>query len=129
VSKKIIVPEGMLKAVNAAFDSGKRKPVELLEAALRWLSENPVVPTRGQLHDIMGQRFYYEDHIIKGIIEWQRRMFLAPEEEIPKELKALMFGELAPAKVGPINKEMVNALVLEAYRLGQQSITAERDAK
>ena len=37
--RKIVVPEEMIKAVHVVFDGGYRKPVELIEAALRWLLE------------------------------------------------------------------------------------------
>ena len=56
MSKKIVVPEGMLKAAIEARYNGKPTPnlihVDqvrvIVEAALLWLSDNPIVPTDEQ---------------------------------------------------------------------------------
>ncbi len=92
---KIKVPKGMLKAVEDRYGdvyaSGfYRKVVTAdLEAALRWLAENPIVPTRTEVESIIepnlrGLDAY--DLVKASIAEWQRRMFLAPEPEAPKDV-------------------------------------------
>ena len=83
--KKIVVPDGMLKAaIECRNLEGihKRTFEAILEAALRWLSDNPIKPTRHQVTELMVIPFMFE--------EWQRRMFLAPEPEIPEELRDMV---------------------------------------
>ena len=93
---KIQLPEGMLKAIGTApnvchcstCESGNE---ERLKSALRWLSENPIVPSEADVMEILQERV--ESHHISGkeycaippatvrfvIRESQRRMFLAPD--------------------------------------------------
>lgn len=120
--KQYVVPNGMLKAAreawDAAFQAGKsleRGHLMILETALRWLAENPIVPTGEQYSRLS------EDLTKDGMAEifpemfreWQRRMFLAPE--VPEDIKDLMGGE----KVHDLPD--FKSLILEAYRRGQQS--------
>ena len=82
---KVIVPEGMLKAAWAAMSSYKVTPEsnsteEALKGALRWLSENPIVPTDEQVVSILKVASPQQGYR-NVCIEWQRRMFLAPQEE------------------------------------------------
>lgn len=98
--KKYIVPEGMLKAVEGryrmVYSSGFNPPVVRanLEAALRWLSENPIVPTDQQEMEIYKKYIStvsdkaYPIYLLK---EWQRRMFLAPEPEVPEAVKDILY--------------------------------------
>ena len=96
--KKIVVPEGMLNAVAetkygdqicsietaVSLRDGVRKDIEV---ALRWLSENPIMPTDEQLDEMEGDIRYrvgVNFDIQKLISEWQRRMFFAPEPEAPR---------------------------------------------
>ena len=95
MESRIVIPDGMLKAaVDAAWGGpihvgGGALAGIVLEAALRWLSENPIVPTRQNLEDM---RTDWEDTpeqnaekvVLFLIYEWQRRMFLAPEPEDDK---------------------------------------------
>ena len=103
--KRYMVPEGMLKAAVAGLihcwdripksTDYSSKQVQLstaaCEAAIRWLAENPIVPTYEQMQDV--------DEVTDGIapstgdgyaktrarcVEFQRRMFLAPEPEVPE---------------------------------------------
>jgi hypothetical protein len=94
--KKYVVPAGMLKAAEYRYRSIEnyipahatnthflKLIEECLEAALRWLSENPIVPTEKQWEEISKDapltsiRMPY-DWVLS---EWQRRMFLAPEPD------------------------------------------------
>ena len=92
-SGKIIVPKGMLKAAGAA--SGGVDPhgyylVGPLEAALRWLSENPIVPTLDQIESMRRLSSYTDKPLCTYqdvAVEWQRRMFLAPQSPDPRQGK------------------------------------------
>jgi hypothetical protein len=95
--RKIAVPEGMLKAaldgLGIEIVEARRQYVEnALEAALRWLSLHPVVPTKEQtvvLRDLdtnisaqYGQTAPTCASVSAVVTFWQRRMFLAPEQEV-----------------------------------------------
>ena len=92
--KKIVVPEGMLEAaldgLGIEIIKARRQYVkDTLEAALHWLSENPIVPTEKQIADL-AKTMPYEDSgngnvLAVAVVEWQRRMYLAPEPEVPEE--------------------------------------------
>jgi hypothetical protein len=125
--KKVIVPEGMLESAKETFIAGCVPSLpRALEAALRWLGENPIVPTDAQRAEL-GRICPYEDSGNGNVhsfiaVEWQRRMFLAPEPEIPKEIEDFMFyigsGLHSDTQKGV---DEVNQRILEAYRRGQQS--------
>jgi hypothetical protein len=126
---EIKIPEGMLNAViiaiGSASDSWSRRCcTTAAEAVLRWLSENPIVPTCEQIVD-MDKRHGRNTFIIRGdggesfrddIAEWQRRMFLAPDPEILEEIKDLLYDP----KDGP-TKTGRNEAIIEAYRRGKAS--------
>ena len=66
------------------------------EAAIRWIAENPIVPSTKEALTLLQERvesghLSNEDYdaipitTIKCVIaEWQRRMFLKPERDVPK---------------------------------------------
>lgn len=99
IKKKYEVPEGMLKAAGA--NSSGVDPCGFylympLEAALRWLSENPIVPTDEQFENCLSSaagrpttmewQNMTEWNRAKALcVEWQRQMFLAPELEAPEK--------------------------------------------
>lgn len=133
--KKYVVPEKMLRAATASvmkihgygetssrydYESHEANCRIALEAALRWLGENPIVPTQEQLESLtsdwrlMGTPCCSTQFIA---VEWQRRMFLAPEPEIPEEVKDLLYGECASFTAA----ERVDARIIEAYRRGKRS--------
>lgn len=96
--RKIVVPEGMLKAAHIAVGNGIYFFGQLnvtrtaLEAALKWLAENPIVPTREWLAEQLGMchvTLLPETAASRIIAEWQRRMFLAP----PSPTDGLMFDK------------------------------------
>lgn len=124
---KIKVPEGMLKAFHRseAHDGLKWDDnvlENMLEAALRWLSDNPIVPTRDDVLK-MNRGWHFEVEIISAITEWQRRMFLAPEPEIPEEVKDLLWSETLYAGDQKFFEAVprINENVIEAFRRGQRS--------
>jgi len=109
MEKMIKVPEGMLKAaldIRNLEGLHHRTFEAILEEALRWLSENPIVPTDEQAQ-VMLEKVFNDPPFIYGspndempgqnilinreqltcphlsreqevFAEWQRRMFLAP---------------------------------------------------
>jgi hypothetical protein len=111
--REIKVPEGMLKAaweatrdkmkecLNAA---GNCRVEELtvsrisLEAALRWWSENPIVPTFDQQRQILAECELLGPARVASVsaicIEWQRRMFLAtaPDTSRVRDIADRMLG-------------------------------------
>jgi hypothetical protein len=113
---KIKVPEGMLTAGNDAVMSQSCCPCStcvgnreaILEAALLWLSENPIVPTVAQWSDI-----YHNSDARSArwrCVEWQRRMFLSPEPEVGQAARRIIDGmrgcTLTPADADAIVEEV-----------------------
>ena len=127
MEKRIVVPDGMMKAVSNTWEVKSHK-VEInkaeaiIQAALRWLSENPIVPTRQNLEDM---RTDWEDTpeqnaekvVIFLISEWQRRIFLAPESEVPEAVKNLLLDG-ADFIHGQKHADEANKNVIEAYNRG-----------
>lgn len=92
VEKKIKVPEGMLQAARQATKGWDFCP-EALEAALRWLSSNPIAPTQSQANDLANAYRGAEPYGCAtqyAIAEWQRRMLLAPEPEVGLVVKRII---------------------------------------
>ncbi len=99
MKKKIVVPPEMLKAVVSAmlknpveytglrnFEKDVAKSIAFgLEAALLWIGENPIVPTEEQAQEMA--RFGPLRDVNFLCAEWQRRMFLAPEPEVPESVE------------------------------------------
>jgi hypothetical protein len=115
MSERIVVPDGMLKAavdarmaiwehandgyrnswmgVSAEASITAQESIAL-EAALRWQSENPIVPTDEQCDELINMigangrsLVRYPSRISKEqarnmLVEWVRRMYLAPEPTV-----------------------------------------------
>ena len=108
---EIKVPEGMMRKVCETYSDNVH---ECLEKALRWLSENPIAPTEEQAQYMYDGKngLGHAGTIRYCMIEWQRRMFLAPEPEpLPGDIIDLVHGK----------NEWGPADVLEAYRRGQKA--------
>lgn len=105
---KVQVPEGMLKAAKSAVERHIKNPTDLegaayvaVEAALRWLSENPIEPSVSEavaLCEPLGCRAVGSPLAKYAATEWQRRMFLAPKsdalsKELPNEFYEMKTGE------------------------------------
>ena len=118
--KRIRVPEEMLKAACDAYrkmvvstpfpypqiqDKWGRSYeglfIDVLEAALLWLSEHPQVPTDEQLQAMRehllpdmpkGAEHFTSNDLFMGAVEWQRRCFVVEESEIPAEIKDLLWS-------------------------------------
>ena len=90
---KIVVPKGMLEAAASATFLNEENGLEkVIEAALRWLSEHPIMPSTEQLlrmsrQYIDAKRSEIDEEMILFIkhlvCAWQCRMFLAPKPEVP----------------------------------------------
>ena len=112
---KIKVPEGMLKAAMLVTIGVSRLEAEkTLEAAMWWLAENPIVPTPEQARELWKTAsagiLNEANRAAASAIEWQRRMFLAPEPEVPEAVEDLLNCE--PYR-------MTQERIIEAYRRGQ----------
>ena len=103
--KKYAVPEGMKQAAEEAEEEylcdGQSRDVcrkVILEAALRWQAENPIVPTHAEVERILemvqfqGLRGTSLDRLQDFVAMWQRRMYLAPEPEVSEGIKDLLSG-------------------------------------
>lgn len=133
----IKVPEEMLEAGEQALhgkawpgtdEEGRRNTVmftaveaqdigaAVLKAALRWLSENPIVPTDEQWKAINHERQWPDNAYRRRwlVVEWQRRMFLAPEPE--PALKDLLWKANPYPNTGAEYRH--DETVKEAYRRG-----------
>jgi len=85
--KNVKVPEGMLKSVASTWEVSSHaisisQAEAIIDAALRWLSENPIVPTDEQVKDCwqgMNPNLSSMGLHRQLLVEWQRRIFLAPE--------------------------------------------------
>lgn len=120
--KRFVIPEGMLAAAERAYNDcifENNRSEETVEAAVRWLAKNPIVPTEEQLDSVMSSSSGPMDiraYVKLCLVEFQRRMFLEPEPEpeVPEEVMDLV---LSPG-LTPID---VNYYIVEAYRRGQRS--------
>ena len=119
---RVKVPEGMLKAACAANDeySDEGTNRRVLESALRWLSENPIVPTADDVGKILAARSVQGDFPDAGYLaiyvasQWQRRMFVAPDED--EAIRDLLHGPTDLYMRG----EDYNYQIREAYRRGRK---------
>lgn len=90
------IPEAMLEAAHrAAPHLGTVSLESALEAAIRYQSENPPVPTDKQAHVLwISQIFAGKTHSDREVarlcsIEWIRRMYRAPEPKVGPALQAV----------------------------------------
>ena len=121
---KIQVPEGMLKAIRGRYVGNDNCGRYILEAALCWLSENPIVPTDGEAKAIWRDTGLCnevdDDELRCIVVEWQRRMFLAPEPEVPSEIRDIDAWITVYLGSHP-EIENIRRNFLLTFRRGQQS--------
>lgn len=124
---QIVVPGGMLEAVNSASKTAQiitdERLLEMLEPAIRWLSENPIVPTVEQSSDMMEK---FPVNTSRNVcVEWQRRMFLARDPDYPilDLLQPNFFNavQIVTGEVPTRHEQQYADAVREAYRRGQES--------
>jgi hypothetical protein len=132
--KKYVVPEGMLKAAcgpSILSWSEEAKAIERrLEAAFDWLSKNPIVPTNEQIGAMTnkgsslhwGWDSHWREHTRDWLVEWQRRIILAPEKEDHPILKAWM-AEAEAKGVDEATKCNYRRLFERAFEAGRNSLT------
>jgi len=125
--KKVTVPDGMLKAalahmIGLGFNPAKESTRELLEAALRWQSENPIVPTWSDMDHMLDA---YSPDDVPSVsdcqfvaVEWQRRMYLAPAPEVTEEIKRRW-------ESSPTPETMIR--IAEAFRRGSKPFVDGRN--
>ena len=130
MKKKIVVPEGMLKT---AIQESRCADVSLmtvgLQSALRWLIENPILVSDEVAMEVWGTvTGKFSGKLIAAMFQnIQRRMFLAPEQEVPEALKDLLIEDenYVPPQTVDTSKGMwlrtFNQIVIEAYRRGQKN--------
>ena len=121
--ERIQIPDGMFEAVKAVDDGVDPLGIWIkprLEAALRWLSENPVCLSGKVLDDISSElpphRFLKDYGWLQISNAIQRRMFLAPEPEVPEEIADLMLVEI---EEGFFKPSALNQRLVEAYKRGK----------
>src|ERR1700733_2791285 len=101
--KKIVAPKGMLAAAVSAYKFEQENTLIQVEAtlyaALLWLTENPIEPTKEQILECLRSsedpdgRIQYPNYAVKAFVEWQRRMFLAPElNPVVDDIKRRLHG-------------------------------------
>lgn len=129
--KKIVVPKGMLEAFFDEAHDGPRwneeEVTDMLAAALRWLSENPIVPNDEYVEGVI--REHSRTNVKWACVEWQRRMFLAPEPKFPEEVGDLCWNESPAPRNEPRDEEgagvharkLHNKQLAEAYQRGQKA--------
>ena len=117
----IKIPEGMLKAVIAALaEHWKERTLAdgstvdvALEAALRWLVENPpTLPLSDAAYIARNTYVVNETSIIAIVKSGIERMFLAPE---PEYIGSEELGRFCA------RYQRIDEAVIEAYRRGKES--------
>ena len=87
--KKIVVPDGMLKMARRAYPDPVFDPEgyftrQIVEAALRWQSQYPPLPTEEQLRDVrrrpIGATWGDDESLRATLVEWMRHAYDAPQE-------------------------------------------------
>lgn len=141
IERKIIVPDGMLNAsLQAACQRWGYKKEDwasvmqqhketarlVLEAGLRWLSDNPIYLTDAGVHEIIvaigdysGSRHAHR----MQFAELQRTLFLAPELKIPDGVEDLMWSESLYSGDLRFHEAIpdINKNIVEAFRRGQKA--------
>jgi hypothetical protein len=123
--RKYVVPEGMLDAFREAM-GGRFGHIPGgwlvgMEAALHWLAENPIAPTCKQWKRLAEETPMLQPE--ERVAEWQRRMFLAPEPEVPELVQDVLedlLGTLEISHMG-VSYESTKSAIIEAFRRGRES--------
>jgi hypothetical protein len=123
MSEKIVVPQGMLEAACHSFGvvPSIDRLEKAIEAALLWLSENPIVPTEDEAQYMYDGKngLGHSATIQYCMTQWQRRMFLAPEPKVPEEITKLTNELLALIPQDSLIRNDIRAAIHEAYRRGK----------
>jgi len=96
-------------------------------AVAKYLAANPITPNRVQMQDVEAAAHHESLHTTKWLsdilMEWQRRMFFAPEPEMLEEIADLMWDSPLYTEDQEFYKAIpqINANTVEAYRRGKVS--------
>jgi hypothetical protein len=132
MSENIKVPDDMLMAaLDAAGQTVKGCPwqeiaTKAVEAAIRWLSENPIVPTEEQAQkvwDYSPRGAFFRQNFLT---EWQRQMFNAPDPEVPEippevRQQAIAYWESLHPNSAFVPIREIGGLLGIAYQCGKES--------
>lgn len=129
---KYLIPECGFKAALENIPKFKIAGLEeeiikqALQDFVRWLSENPIVPTPKDVDklylDWQAVTEYDSSQMpLWASIEWQRRMFLAPKPVFIQEIRDLMDSYTSDDTGSRFNCNEHNEHVIEAYRRGQKA--------
>jgi hypothetical protein len=132
--KKIVVPEGMLKAAERELSLRITMrgdvpciPFEkCLEAALRWLVSDVLTPESRRIFDVVQSKMKLSwrspgDDSFCSMLDYLERRFVAPEPEVPEAVKVLLLDEKIPnADFSRPTRRFFNDSILEAYRRGKE---------
>jgi hypothetical protein len=109
--KKYVVPEGGLDAVrkvaennggvSAWTERGLTCYPAVVEAFIRWQSENPVVPTLPQLRSLLAhlETVTNETTVQNLVVDWQRRMYLDPADRFTLAVSQIQGKRLTYAEL------------------------------
>ena len=126
MSDKIVVPENIKQAaLDAAGQTLLGTPwqeiaLASVEAAMRCLSENPIVPTEEQKFELLswarktqtGDQWVTAANDPGGIaVEWQRHMFLAPEPVFDATLGGALLGRTFTREQANAIKNIIDTAV------------------
>jgi hypothetical protein len=126
-SSKYLVPDGMKQAAALAWRQtpavygGEAALNAGLEAALRWQAENPRVPTLAET-EVMRRQFHCTDkplQVYQNVaVEWQLRMYRAPEPQMPAAIKDMQGIYLLGLSSQRELDILVDQIKMEAYNRG-----------
>ena len=95
MSDRYVVPEGGLKAAREAADKFAMSKVagdgvkEIIEAFIRWQSENSIIPTQVKWNECVNEAqklgYPFNELYARAAVEWQRRMYRVAETKVEKE--------------------------------------------
>jgi hypothetical protein len=130
---KYVVPEEGLKVAQREALGADFPTLDFMRlgiaAFIRWQSENPQVPNDEQVTDWFSPSDFRAlegrtEPLKQFALTVQRHIYLAPEPEVPEEIKDLLLTEQSHKNVQPLKGEL-NSMIIEAYRRGKESKRAK----
>ena len=129
---EIKVPKERIKRFAEEYGLSYNEACDQYHAVVKDLAKNPVVPTDEQVEEMKIKLVPVHPHWANIVCEWQRRMFLAREPEIPEEVKDLCrqsFVGLSQMTIGEALDawpKRIEEVAIESYRLGRASRDGDR---
>lgn len=112
----IVVPDEMRNAVREEYAVSRDWATGILQHALAWQANNPIMPTEDQ---VFALERGYASSALYGIAyyttEFQKWMFLKREPETPEAVQRIF--EARSKDVGDLNE--IKRLMTEAYEAGK----------